>query len=159
MYNLFHPWQLCLSIAYRECRYCEGSHLHRVLHVKSHEAAIKWWLLPQRVWIGQSLQTCLQQLRLVLYDHHTVDKDDRVGEVHISVYELKERAAENIWVNVEGIKPEKSANQYKAIHYLPTSAECLYHHCLKSREDHGGIAPICVFASAAVCAYNFSALR
>ena len=90
----------------------------------------------------------------MLYDHHVADKDDKVGEAHISVYELKERAAEDIWVDVEGIKPEKSADHYKAIYYLPTSVKFSYNHCLKQREDHGRMALICLCPSAAFCAYS-----
>ena len=67
----------------------------------------------------------------MLYDHHVVDKDDKLGEAQVSVSEIKERAAEDIWVDVEATKAKKGADYYKAIHYPSASVQFSHNHCLK----------------------------
>ena len=92
---------------------------------------------------------CVQQLRLVLYGHHIVDKDDKVGEAHIPVEELKDQAAEDVWVDLTGAEPEKSADQYKAI-YCFSCPRKMFLCCL------GSAFSIFVLPYVALGAYRFS---
>ena len=57
---------------------------------------------------------CTQVLRLVLYDHDTLDTDDRIGEAKIALTELKSEEARELWLDVDRTDPKQgNENKYK----------------------------------------------
>ena len=54
----------------------------------------------------------VQELRLVLYDHDTLDKDDEIGEAKLAVKDLKNQEEKDIWLDITECQPDQ-ANQHK----------------------------------------------
>ena len=66
--------------------------------------------MPSHV-LGMRLQT----LRLVLYDHDTLDKDDEIGEAKLPVKELKNQEEKDIWLDINEMKSDqKSAHKVRS---------------------------------------------
>ena len=54
-----------------------------------------------------ALDMHLQTLRLVLYDHDTLDKDDEIGEAKLAVSDLKDQEEKDVWLDINETKPDQ----------------------------------------------------
>ena len=59
----------------------------------------------------------MQNLRVVLYDHDTLDKDDEIGDAKLAVKDLKDQEEKDIWLDIKEMHPDKTA-EYKVRGYL-----------------------------------------
>lgn len=53
----------------------------------------------------------VQNLRLVLYDHDTLDKDDKIGEAKLAVKDLKNQEEQDIWLDIEEMQPDQGSHK------------------------------------------------
>ncbi|CAL5224210.1 g6855 [Coccomyxa viridis] len=56
-----------------------------------------------------------QVLRLVLYDHDTLDKDDEIGEAKLAVKDLKNQEEKDIWLDISECQPDQAASHRGAL--------------------------------------------
>ena len=53
-------------------------------------------------------------LRVVLYDHDTLDTDDLIGEAKLPLTELKSEETRDLWLDVDRTDPKKgNETKYK----------------------------------------------
>ena len=59
---------------------------------------------------SESPEVHVQVLRLVLYDHDTLDKDDEIGEAKLAVKDLKNQEEKDIWLDISECQPDQAAS-------------------------------------------------
>ena len=75
----------------------------------------------------------------MLYDYDALDKDDEIGEAKLAVADLKNQEEKDVWLNVEEMTPDGSAQHKVNLVYMVWSgtlraSTLLLHHGMQHEE-------------------------